>query len=427
MNPIAAFLMNLGQALAAEMLYSAGHPMRSAARERARSALLPVLNDGVLRVSFLDGSVIAGSRVLAELRGWDWGERLAECGVQRLEIDASPSPSIADIGLLISELLARLQPGADQSATVALAGFRFGPFGIASGRLAHGADGDVDGGFERSGRGMSDLYDALSQLPMTEEASAVRWIHDEVANGAAVPMAEVEAVVQSLSMAIHRDEHVLLPLLELKRFDQYTTTHSCNVAMLSIGLAEQLGLSGNDARAIGTAALLHDIGKVRVPPEILVKSGKLTDAEFALMRLHPIDGAKILGERSRGHALASMVAYEHHIWENGLGGYPAMRWPHPCHYASRLVHICDLYDALSTVRPYRDAWPRAKTIAMLQSRAGIETDTVMVHAFLELLDRAQESRSTIEEERNSSGWSNDVAMTAEQMLADELVVEFADG
>lgn len=421
MHATATFLMNLGQALAAQTLYSEGHPMRAAARERARASLLPVLDDGVLRVSFLDGAVIVGSRIMAELRGWDWGPKLAAAGVQRLEIDASPTPTLADIEALIIELLARLQHGADHDATIATHGFRFGPFGVSAGG-GGGGGGDLEGALDRSERAMSDLFDALAQLPMTEEASAVRWIHDEVASGAEVPMAEVEAVVQSLSMAIHRDEHVLLPLLELKRFDQYTTTHSCNVAMLSIGLAEQLGLSGNDARAIGTAALLHDIGKVRVPPEVLVKPGKLTDAEFALMRAHPVDGARILGERSRGHALAATVAYEHHIWENGQGGYPLSRWPHPCHYASRLVHVCDLYDALSTNRPYRDAWPRAKTIGMLQGQAGVETDKEMVRAFVELLGRSMETRSMIEEERNASGWSNDVAVTASQMYPDAAAV-----
>lgn len=262
---------------------------------------------------------------------------------------------------------------------------------------------------------MSDLFDALAQLPMTEEASAVRWIHDEIAAGSDVPMAEVEAVVHSLAMAMHRDQHVLLPLLDLKRFDQYTTTHSCNVAMLSIGLAEQLGLTGNDARAIGTAALLHDIGKVRVPTEVLVKPGKLTDAEFALMKAHPVEGARLLGERTRGHALAATVAYEHHIWESGRGGYPALKWPRRCHYASRLVHVCDLYDALSTNRPYRDAWPRARTVDMLQKQVGIETDGEMVRAFVDLLGRASESRSVLPEEKTSGGWSNDVAVTTEQL------------
>ena len=203
-----------------------------------------------------------------------------------------------------------------------------------------------------------------------------------------MPMAEVEAVVHSLAMAIHREQHIVLPLLDIRSHDEYTTAHSCNVAMLAMGLADQLGLSPTDARTIGSAALLHDIGKVKVPTEILVKAGELTPAEMAIMRTYPVEGARILSTRARGHALAATVAYEHHIWENGAGGYPLLKWPRRCHFASRLVHVCDLYDSLSTRRPYRDAWSQARIISFLKERSGIEVDGEIVDAFVALLGRS---------------------------------------
>ena len=381
MNPTAVFLTALGQALATQGLYARGHPMRAASRDRVHAALDQVLRHrGALRLSFLDGAVIVGARVLAEMRGWEWGPRLAACGVQRIEIDVVPVPTPEDVERLIGELHERLGGGADAAAMVALRGFRFGPLGVEVAPDEHD-------------RVVGDLLDAMSQLPMTEEAAAVRWIHDEIAGGGDVPLAEVEAVVHSLAMVIHREQHIVLPLLDIRTFDQYTTTHSCNVAMLAMGLADQLGLSPNDAREIGTAALLHDIGKVRVPTEILVKAGDLTPAEQSLMRAHPVEGARILSARARGHALAATVAYEHHIWENGAGGYPELRWPRRCHFASRLVHVCDLYDALSTRRPYRNAWPQARIIGWLQDIAGIEVDGEMVSAFEAMLGRSRQSRS----------------------------------
>jgi hypothetical protein len=202
MNPTALFLNSLGQALANHALYAVGHPMRTAARDRVHVAVKQVLRDcGALRVSFLDGAIIVGTRALADLRGWEWSARFVAAGLQRLEVDALPVPTPSDVDALISAVHQRLLPNADSSATIALRGFRFGPLGV---EIPDDYDGVV-----------GDLLDAISQLPMTEEASAVRWIHDEVAAGSKLPMAEVEAVIHSLAMAIRREQHIVLPLLDI--------------------------------------------------------------------------------------------------------------------------------------------------------------------------------------------------------------------
>jgi len=413
MNPTVLFLTTLGQALATQSLYAPGHPVRTSARDRVYSALQAILAArGTFRVSFLDGAVVIGSRVFTELRGWEWGARLAAAKIERLEVDAIPALTSQDVEILIDELHQRLQLIAPVAETVAIRSFRFGPLGVAT-------------VYDAQERVISALFDAMAQLPMNEEASAVRWIHDQVATGGNLPMAEVEAVVHSLAMAIHREQHLVMPLLDIKTYDQYTTVHSCNVAMLSIGLAEQLGLPSKDARAIGSAALLHDIGKVRVPAEILVKPGKLSDEESALMRAHPTEGAKILSAKARGQTLAVAVAYEHHIWDNGAGGYPQVRWQRSCHFASRLVHVCDLYDALSTRRPYRDAWSQERSLGLLKELRGKEVDTEMVDAFAQLLARAYVSRSMPIDDEPSSGWSQDVAETARQMHGEASAVAAA--
>jgi putative nucleotidyltransferase with HDIG domain len=397
MNPAIPFLISLGQTLATMSLYQPGHPARANARARSLQAL-----DGALRaqsplhVSFLDDDVIIGQAASPELAGWDWGSKLLQAGVQRLEIDARPTEETFD--RLLDALLVRLlAPSGTEPPPFMEPGIRLGGLGVLD------AFGD--------GSSTVDLVDAVATEMLDAETDAVRWIHEQVARRDIVPMAEVEAVIHGLSVAMQRDQHVVLPLLALKSVDQYTTTHSCNVAMLAMGLAEEVGLASADVRAIGTAALLHDIGKVRVSLDVLVKPGKLTDAEYAEMQRHTIEGARILGGRGRGHALAAIVAYEHHVWQNGQGGYPHFAFPRTCHYASRLVHVCDLYDALSTDRPYRSAWPREQTLAMLQQQAGIEVDPELVQAFVRLVARAEQERTPLIDEPKND-WTGAVARAA---------------
>lgn len=387
MKAAVEFLTSLGQALAGMSLYAPGHGMRVAARQQLYENLLRVIpSRGVVRFSFLHGDAIVGSEVLSALRTWDWSKKLSAAGIQRIEIDAAPEPTNADLEELLQALHRRLQTK-DGSAmkSIAVRGLRAGSLALYE--------------TERNDSPTESIIDGSAEPcppSLIEETEAVRWVHDEAARGKAMPLTEVEGVVHGLAAAMHRDQHVLMPLLTLKTFDQYTTTHSCNVSMLSMGLAEQLGFAAADTRAVGTAALLHDIGKVRVPAEILVKAGRLTDDEMAQMQRHPVEGARMLSERGRGHALAAVVAYEHHIWTNGEGGYPQFRYPRRCHYASRVVHVCDVYDALCTRRPYREAWPRERTIALLQDRAGIEFDAEIVDAFVAMSLRTKESRTPLD-------------------------------
>src|SRR4029077_1144856 len=157
-------------------------------------------------------------------------------------------------------------------------------------------------------------------------------------------------------------------------FDEYTTTHSLNVSVLVMALAESLGLAAQDVRTFGVAGLLHGLGKVHIPQDILNKPGKLTDQERQVMQYHPIAGAKMIIDSVRRLDLAAAVAHEHPIMINGLG-YPTHHYRRDCHKASKLVHVCDVYDALRTRRPYRDAWESARVLTYIEERAGKEFET----------------------------------------------------
>jgi putative nucleotidyltransferase with HDIG domain len=181
---------------------------------------------------------------------------------------------------------------------------------------------------------------------------------------------------------------MILPLLQLKEFDEYTTTHSLNVSVLTMALAESLGLAQQDVRTFGIAGLLHDLGKVSIPIEILNKPGKLSEEERAIMQHHPVAGAKLIIESGRRLDLAAAVAHEHHIMINGHG-YPTCHYRRDCHKASKLVHVCDVYDALRTKRPYRDAWEAERVLAYIEERAGTEFEPEAARAFVRMMRKAE--------------------------------------
>ena len=365
----ARFLNTFAQALAAMALYRDGHPARERAVDLAYQQVQDLQADTPRPLfTFLGDEVVFGRMPLRELKAWDWGKRLAQAGIQRLEFEDRVGRE--DFEGFLEEVLARLTLSAisTEARQMRRSSIRFGAVGL---------KGETEIGAE-------PLPTATISFSLGEEVDTLRWVQREVQAKGSVPLAEAEAVVRSLAVAMHGGRQVMLPLLQLKEFDQYTTTHSMNVAVLSMALAEFLGLSPTDVRTFGIAGLLHDIGKIKIPLDVLTKPGKLTDEERALMNEHPAAGARILLEVEEDLDLAAVVAYEHHIMING-GGYPSLRYARDCHHASKLVHVCDVYDALRTRRPYRDAWSFEKTLGYLDERKGLEFDADLCAAFVRMM------------------------------------------
>ncbi len=365
------FLNSLAQTLSTMSLYPEGHPAREGVIDTAFAHLEALQRqDRRVSFSFLGDDVVFGDRPLRQLRGWDWSARLAGAGIQRVEFETEVTREEFD-GFL-SQLLAKLTLFAAQQAEGA------GSAGRGGGPIRFGAIGIRELAPEPA------LQTATIALSLDEEAEAVEWLDGEMRSGRGLPLAEAEAVVRSLANAMHGDRAVVLPLLELRRYDEYTTTHSLNVCVLAMGLAEWIGLGARDVRAFGVAGLLHDVGKTKIPAEILNKPGRLTPEERDIMNRHPVEGAKLIIESEENLDLAAVVAYEHHIMLNG-GGYPKLEYPRECHQASRLVHVCDVYDALRTTRPYRAAWPAPKVLAYLEERAGTEFDPDVAQRFVKMM------------------------------------------
>jgi len=365
------FLNTFAQALAAMALYRDGHPARERTVDVAYQQLSDLQTDTARPLfTFLGDEVVFGRLPLRELKAWDWSKRLAEAGIQRLEFEDHVGRE--DFEGFLEEVLARLTLSAvsTEARQMRHSAIRFGAVGLKG-------EPEV---------AAAPLPTATISFSLGEELDTLRWLQREVQTGGDLHLVEAEAVVRSLVVAMHGGgaRQVMLPLLQLKEFDQYTTTHSMNVAVLSMALAEYLGLSPSDVRTFGIAGLLHDIGKIKIPLEVLTKPGKLTDEERALMNEHPAAGARMLLEAEEDLDLAIVVAYEHHIMING-GGYPVLHYARDCHQASKLVHVCDVYDALRTRRPYREAWSFEKTLGYMEERKGLEFEPELCTAFTRMM------------------------------------------
>lgn len=376
------FLTSMAQALATMSLYAEGHPVRSRAAVASFDTLRDLqAADPRPSFSFLGSDVVYGQQAIRGLTDWEWATKLANVGVQRLEFE-----DIVDREAYVNfleDVLARVSAftaiaAANASANVQIPRSNNGAMPIRFGAIG------VRGATEAK-TPLAPIDDA-ALLDLNVEVDALQWVHDEVNERAQIPLLEAESIVRSLSVAMHGDSQMLLPLLTLKEFDQYTTTHALNVSVLSMGLAEFMGLSPREVRSYGVAGMLHDLGKVRVPKDILTKPGKLTPEEWALMRSHTVEGAKLILQSDQNLDVAALVAFEHHIMING-GGYPDRHYRCDCHKASALVHVCDVYDALRTKRPYRDAWEPAATLEYIARGIGSEFDPDVAKAFMAMMGK----------------------------------------
>jgi putative nucleotidyltransferase with HDIG domain len=196
------------------------------------------------------------------------------------------------------------------------------------------------------------------------------------------PMART--VVDGLAQAVAENRTALVALTALKDYDNYTFTHMVNVSILTMAQARGLGVDGPLLREFGLAALMHDIGKVRTPLDILNKPTALTPAEFAIMKRHTVDGAEMLRRTPDVPTLAPVVAFEHHLRLDG-SGYPEGVSRGSLNLGTVLCSIADVYDAMRSQRHYQRAFPTDRILEVLRSNDGRRFDPHLVRRFVQLL------------------------------------------
>lgn len=200
--------------------------------------------------------------------------------------------------------------------------------------------------------------------------------------GRAVEAKKLTPLAQSIGQSIERHSRALLGLVRLKAKDEYTYLHSVAVCALMINFARHLKLDEEEVQALGVAGLLHDVGKVAITDAVLLKPGKLDMRERAMVEGHPRAGHALLAQSPDIPAAALEVALHHHEKVDGTG-YPDRLRGDALSLHARMGAICDVYDAVTSDRPYKAAWTPCEALAAMRSWPG--------HFDPDLLDRFADS------------------------------------
>lgn len=214
--------------------------------------------------------------------------------------------------------------------------------------------------------------------------AAVTSMFHEVRMGKAISVSDAEPLVDEISNSIERNPEAFLNLARLKNVDDYTYMHSVAVCGLMIALGKQLGLAGRDLKDAGIAGLMHDVGKALIPNEVLNKPGKLTDAEFEIVKTHPRKGWEILNVAEGANAIALDVCLHHHERVDGTG-YPDRISGDPLTLFARMGAVCDVYDALTSNRCYKNGWEPAETIRKMAEWRNGHFDEKIFQAFVKTI------------------------------------------
>ena len=212
---------------------------------------------------------------------------------------------------------------------------------------------------------------------------AVISMFSEARMGRAVDASSAPGLVSEIADSVTRNPSALISLVRIKTADEYTFMHSVAVCALMVGLARQMGLNDEATQQAGLAGLLHDLGKAHIPLEILNKPGKLSDAEFALMRGHPGAGHALL--QGQGLPAPVLDACLHHHEKIDGTGYPHRLPAEQITTLARMAAICDVYDAITSDRPYKAGWDPAESLRRMAEWTRDHLDQRLYQAFVKSL------------------------------------------
>jgi putative nucleotidyltransferase with HDIG domain len=360
-------LRRFASGVRAAQLYARDHPLVARSVDGLVAALKPLLQlspsvaVGIVESQFVvaDTPMPKASAVMSELI-----KRLKDQHIERIAFERGVT---GDEALTFMLAVAALGPKADKDLAWNFAHIRIGRI-TAEEQYSDGVAGDME---------------AIRRLYAGAVSTAERTWQSADAEGKPDLPSAVQAI-EGLADAVTENRTALMALTAMRSYDNYTFTHMVNVSILAMGQARALGVEGRLLREFGLSALMHDIGKVRTPKEILTKPEQLTEAEFKIMQRHTVDGAEILRRTPEMPVLAPVVAFEHHLRIDGTG-YPAGARRSALNLATMLCSIADVYDAMRSQRQYQQAFPTDRILAVLQRNDGSQFDQHLVRRFVQLL------------------------------------------
>jgi putative nucleotidyltransferase with HDIG domain len=357
----------LAAALRGVQLYAPGHPViaRSITALAETLALIHAASPSIA-IGIVGEELVVGD-IPVPLAAESLGKltrQLRQVGIERIVIDHGVQP--AELAQLVETFGA---VDATPESTTSLTRLKH----IRVGRLQLDEEDDTAVADIATYRRLYD--DAVSVAETLWDSAKLDGMPDSGAG---------RGIVDSLAQEVSQNRTALLALTALRNYDSYTFTHMVNVSILTMGQARGLGIDGQLLREFGLSALLHDIGKVKAPAEILNKPDTLTDQEFAILRRHPVDGAEILRRTPEIPSLAPVVAFEHHLRLDG-SGYPRGVSRPALNLGTMLCGIADVYDAMRSQRVYQKASPTDRILTVLQHNDGKQFDQNLVRRFVQLV------------------------------------------